>query len=798
MANEMNYELRGDGILFYLRDGISALVAYRTTVRHRVELWKGENLLPADVGDISSASFRKRLAKAAAGAFGEVPHLEEDLGRVSHILEKKIDSEDDEADGKTLGGLLKGMFGPSVTGLLVQYGSEAELFHDPEGEPYATVEVEGHHETWPLKSRGFKNWLRHRYYTAQKEDDQESPGAPRAQALNDALAQLEAKCQFEGPEHPVHVRVAEKDGAIYIDLADEEWRAIEVAAGGWRVVSSDAPPVKFRRARGMLPLPVPEKGDADRLRALVNLEDDDHDGWRLLLAWLVQALRPKGPYPVLILQGEQGSAKSTIERLLRALVDPSTAPLRSTPRNEHDLFIAATSAWVVAFDNISTLPPWLSDALCRLSTGGGFSTRTLYENREQELFDAMRPVILNGISDVATRPDLLDRAIVLTLPSIPEEERKPESEMWEHFDRERPAIFGALLDAASTALRELPSTKLSSMPRMADFALWATAAESGFGWESGTFMKAYSGNRREANDLALETDPVAGAVFKLMAGRDEWSGGATELWKALGEEVDEDVKHTKAWPAAPQTLTGRLKRLAPALRKAGIEYLEDREGHNRTRVKRLRRIPAKERPRRPQRPQGGKDLQNEEFECGRSADASEECGRSEAGHADATRDRGRSADASAFQERPQEMPANDGIFADADAADASLKGFENTESGFSENGASRGGESASGPKQPLSADLEPGQSAMLSELKARRNGGLSVEAVLGELKSETPSRRMLNRYLSTTPDKRTETSFEYLAKTVIYTLVDLPASDKDAWKEYAPVVKEALKDWEEA
>ena len=127
-----------------------------------------------------------------------------------------------------------------------------------------------------------------------------------------------------------------------------------------------------------------------------------------MLAWLIQALRPQGPYPVLILQGEQGSAKTTIERMLRALVDPSTAPLRTTPRNEHDLYIAATNTWVLAFDNISNLQPWLSDALCRLSTGGGFTTRTLYENREQELFDAMRPVILNGISDVATRPDLFD------------------------------------------------------------------------------------------------------------------------------------------------------------------------------------------------------------------------------------------------------------------------------------------------------------------------------------------------------------------------------------------------------
>lgn len=422
--------------------------------------------------------------------------------------------------------------------------------------------------------------------------------------------------------------------------------------------------------------------------------------------------------------------------------------MRSTPRNEHDLFIAATSVWTVAFDNISNLQPWLSDALCRLSTGGGFSTRTLYENREQELFDAMRPVILNGISDVASRPDLLDRAIVLTLPPVPEEGRRPESEVWEEFDRECPAVLGALLDAASTALRELPHTTLDSMPRMADFALWATAAESGLGWKPGTFMKAYAGNRKEANDLALETDPVAGAVFKLMAGRNEWSGNATELWKALGEEVDEDVKHTKAWPAAPQTLTGRLKRLAPALRRAGTEYLEDREGHNRTRVKRLRRIAAKERP---QRPQEEKDLQKEDISCGRSADASD------------------------YEDRPHETPANEDIFSDADAADASLQGVEHEENGFAAGG-ERVREASTETRdftEPLSGDLKPGESATLGELRDRRNERLSVEAVLRELKGETPSRRLLNRYLAALPEERIETQFEYLAKTVVYTLVDL-------------------------
>ena len=679
MANELNYELRDDGILFTLRGNINALVALRTTVRHRVTLWAGEKLLPPDVGDLSAASFRKRLTREAAKVFEDVSHLEDDLGRVAVALEEELEAEEvDEANGKTLDDLLKGTFGQSVTERLVGYGSEAELFHDPEGEPYATVEVDGHCETWPLKSRGYKNWLRHTYYVAQKEDGAEgNPGAPRMQALNDALAQLEAKSQFEGPEHEVHVRVAQRDGAIYLDLADDEWRAVEVTSIGWRVVSSEEIPVKFKRTRGMLSLPMPEKAvGAERLlRALLNIGEDDHESWYLLLAWLVQTLRPQGPYPILILQGEQGSAKSTVERLLKALIDPSTAPLRTTPRNEHDLYIAATSAWVIAFDNISRLQPWLSDALCRLSTGGGFSTRTLYENREQELFDAMRPVILNGISDVATRPDLLDRAIIITLPRIEEDERRPESEVWEDFDRCSPAIFGALLSATSTALRELPHTELEKLPRMADFALWATAAESGFGWGPGTFMRAYAGNRQEAIDVALEIDPVAGAVLKFMEGKDEWVGSATELWKALGKEVDEQIKQTQAWPAAPHTLAGRLRRLAPPLRRMGIEYLESREGRGGSRVKTLRRTSEEDRQKRQHRQEDDKDLQNERFDADAPADAS--------GDADVSAFHG---DTLSNGKRQQEVPANGNLCASADASDASWGNAEDDGSVSAENG----------------------------------------------------------------------------------------------------------------
>ena len=479
---------------------------------------------------------------------------------------------------------------PTQAELLIRCADGAELFHTPAGDSYATVPVNEHRETHPVKAKGFRRWLVRAFFERYDRP-------PGNQALQDALGLLEARADFDGPEREVYIRSAEHGGAIYIDLADEDWRVAEITATGWRVVDGEAAPVRFRRPRGMLALPAPRPGDDDDgcdglLQRFFNVSTDED--LRLIVAWLVAALRPAGPYPVLLLQGEQGSAKSTAERLVRALVDPSAAPLRTTPRSEHDLFIAADNSHVVALDNISSLQPWLSDALCRLSTGGGFSTRTLYENREEELFDGMKPVILNGITDVATRPDLLDRALVVSLPPIPDEGRRPEAELWREFEQTRPAILAALFDAMSGALRSVEAVRLEGMPRMADFAVWATAAEEALGWEDGAFMAAYAGNRKATADTALDADPVAGAVLELMKDHDEWTGNATELWTTLGELVDENIRHTKAWPGAPNTLTGRLKRLAPTLRGAGIEYDEDRSGRNREK-KLTKNKPAKDR-----------------------------------------------------------------------------------------------------------------------------------------------------------------------------------------------------------
>jgi hypothetical protein len=238
---------------------------------------------------------------------------------------------------------------------------------------------------------------------------------------------------------------------------------------------------------------------------------------------------------------------------------------------------------VLAFDNVSGLPAWISDTLCRLATGGGFAVRQLYTDQDEVLFDATRPAILNGIEDFVTRPDLADRSVFQTLEPIPEEHRRPERELWAAFEKERPRILGVLLDAVVQGLQMLPQTQLARLPRMADFALWATACETGL-WPAGTFMAAYTGNRDEVIDNVIEGDPVAAAVRSLMSTRTVWTGTASDLLGALSEVVGEAGQRSKSWPDHPRALSGRLRRAATFLRKIGIEIGFSREGRSRARI----------------------------------------------------------------------------------------------------------------------------------------------------------------------------------------------------------------------
>lgn len=444
---------------------------------------------------------------------------------------------------------------------------EIELWHQADRRGFVTVGINNHLENMLVNSREFGNWLTVAHHTVHG-------GALGGQTLKDCIRLTEAQAIYNGPEYKTLFRVGQQDGAVYIDLGGADWRSVKVTAEGWEVI--DQAPIKFLRSPHMRPLPVPERGGSvDQLRDLINFGTEAN--FYMIVAWLVGALNPTGPYPILVIGGEQGSAKSSLARALRSLVDPNATLTRTAPRDERDLYIGAMNAWVLSYDNLSGIPAWLSDGLCRMSTGGGFGTRQLYGDFEEVVFEGQRPVILNGIGDLAARPDLADRAITITLPPIPDEKRLTEKEWQRKFDEAAPEIFGAILEGISSALRRSDEVTLESKPRMADFAELITAAEQGLGWPDGSFLPLYAANRDEAVQASLEADPLALAIIEFMEEKSQWEGPAGQLLNELGELVSDKVKNAKWWPSTPAMLSKQLERAAPILRIHGIEF-ERRKG----------------------------------------------------------------------------------------------------------------------------------------------------------------------------------------------------------------------------
>lgn len=463
----------------------------------------------------------------------------------------------------------------TVTSKIVDLAAEFRLTHDADNKAYVQIPEKGHYETWRLHSGDFKRWLTHQYYRQHGK-------VPADQSLKDAMKLLEARALFEGEQVQAHRRIAPYNGDIVLDLCNPNWDCVRITKDGWEVIPIPVD-VMLIRSRGMLELPQPIRGgNIDELWEFVNTCEKERP---LVLGWLLAALNPSGPYPILALQGEHGSAKSTSTRNLRSLIDPNSTPLRPLPKSEHDLFISANNSRVPCYDNLSGLPPSMSDALCRLATGGGFSTRELYTDDEEMLIDVQKPTILNGIDEIATRPDVLDRSLLISTPVIDQEKRRTEKGLNEAFENTQPGILGALLGATSCALRNLETTKLLELPRMADFAIWVTAAEPALGLQPGEFMDAYTANRREAIRLNLEQDSVAETIKSLLV-LGPIKGNYKEILDVLKKHARQGAYDTLPldFPKTPKGMSNKLKRLRPALRAEGIEVIINDRSHGKNHV----------------------------------------------------------------------------------------------------------------------------------------------------------------------------------------------------------------------
>ncbi|MBP9217722.1 MAG: hypothetical protein KBD39_06865 [Sterolibacterium sp.] len=458
---------------------------------------------------------------------------------------------------------------PSILDELVALArAQCQLHHDADRKAVAVIPTPGRQEVWRVYSTGYEEWLRSAYWRAKET------GVPET-TMKSALATIAAAGINDGEQIDLHIRAAKDDAGYLIDLCDERWRAVLVTPTGWQVL--DHSPTYFTRTQSMRPLPEPQRGgDIGLLWQHTNIPGNRRV---MVLTWLLDSFRLDTPFPVLELVGEQGSAKSTTQSVLRSLVDPNKVMLRGRPKTVEDIFVAAANNWLVSYENLSGLTAEQQDAFCTLATGGGFASRQLYTNGEEHIMETKRPVVLNGIAVVATRPDLIDRVIHVDMPTIPPEARKDDADTSAAWERDRPYVFGALLDLFADALRILPNVVLAHKQRMADYERFGEAVARALGFEPGEFQRQYAELVRAGIDRALESNAVAQVLDKYFEERISpwnWQGTAGQLYDLLNNQI---IPDRSTWPKSPKGLADQLRRIAPAYRAKGIEI--SHLGHSR-------------------------------------------------------------------------------------------------------------------------------------------------------------------------------------------------------------------------
>lgn len=447
--------------------------------------------------------------------------------------------------------------------------SNAVLFHDQYNEGFIAFNGDGSRVS-KLNSGEFKKWLSFNSWDTTGE-------LMSPQTVTKITLMLSGMACYDGPQYPLNVRSVMNEQGLWYDCGSG--RVVKVDDKGWKMV--EKPPIIFKHFGHQKQQDKPVKGgDINKLTDYINLESDSDK--LLFLVYVVSAFVPGFPHPLLILYGPQGSGKSTPMRVMKELIDPSSIQGTSAPTDKKEFAQLANHHSFFFFDNLSNMPVWLSDALARVSTGDGFSKRALYTDDDDIVYKLQRTVALNGISQVITKPDLLDRSILVTLERMKPEQRIAEEEFWKFFNDEKPQILGAIFDVLSKALKIWPDTFLESMPRMADFARWGYAIAEAMGRKGDDFIKAYQDNIKLQNDEAIENSPVAQAILTFMEDKDEWEGTAAELLRQLNKVVfTTDIARSPYWPKEPQWLTRRLNEVQPNLITRGITITRFATGHGR-------------------------------------------------------------------------------------------------------------------------------------------------------------------------------------------------------------------------
>jgi hypothetical protein len=536
---------------------------------------------------------------------------------------------------------------------LVEYGSQTELFYDQHGAKYAKVilplidndtnDINGtlnisrilaekkekksvstgnvrnsvntvdivsgkRRIVIPLLSHEFREWLAGEMYCNEGK-------TPNPTTVRAAISVLSNIAKRRGVKCTLYNRVAPDpngDG-FWIDMCDENWRAIHVTEKGWEIV--DEPPTLFRRYKHQEPLAVPVKvPESEQVKMtykfldLINIPKNELDDKAkkdrvIFMCVVLSYFIPSLPHPILVLFGTQGSAKTWLFRLVRRLVDPSKAETLSLTKNENEVIQQLAHNYLVFYDNVSYIPKWLSDLLCRAQSGMGHSKRQLYTDDDDVIYNLMRCIGLNGINVVPNSGDLLDRSIMFELEPIADEQRRTEQELVKNFEEAKPFILGAILSILSKSLKNYSTVTHDPLRRLADFHKWGCAIAKALGYTVEEFNEAYSVKIEMQDEEALNASLTATALigycletsYKIgTKGKDftceKDEDGHITIRVTPTKLYDEVTTYAKAkgmktskkyWAASPNSFMRKVNDVKPSLSRLGCEIVSEHDGTKR-------------------------------------------------------------------------------------------------------------------------------------------------------------------------------------------------------------------------
>jgi len=459
-------------------------------------------------------------------------------------------------------------------------GYNYELACDDMRDAYIGLTIDGKKMLFRIQSSEFQRLLDYRYMEANH-----AAIAPADMKL--VLKYLIGKALYESPTIQPDIRVQGDESTIEIDLGDGSYQVACITAEGFQLAQ---PNQYFVRRHGLRPLPEPEVMSAEDIRqaladfkAILNVTDEQYT---LVVGAMLMAFHPKGPYPVLFVQGEHGSAKGSLCEAIKFVVDPNLTPHTALPNNIADLVIQAASNRVLSFDNVSeyTFNKKISDMFAQVATGIGLRRRQLFTDDGESVINLSRMIMMNGIDDVVTQSDLASRTIGLRLLPITEDNRISKQEFQRRLVELQPRVFSALVGTLSAILGNFAAVHIRSGARMFDMIHWVTAAEPILGWPVGTFQRVFEVNQLEVMEVGLGQHPLPGAIIHFMRSRQQWTGEANQLLSNLEGCTELRLRRGPDWPRSPIALGQALNRFQTSLRQIGIEVTREARSSSSRRI----------------------------------------------------------------------------------------------------------------------------------------------------------------------------------------------------------------------